>query len=198
MIARNAGRGRTMGGEDRQSRESALKSGFFGWLAVLAITGCASSHLIAGWSYLNVSSNPPGAFCELKRAGATIGLVTTPGGDSITPSKDDITLICKKDGYEDATAVIHPHLNPALLGNLALLYLAPMGFVQDLASGAGHEYPERIDVTLVPVTRAKDNDKCQTNDECADCAKQCNSSGSTDDIQMTGRAGLPEAQRDRQ
>jgi hypothetical protein len=162
------------------------------------MTGCASNIRNGGLSYLNVSSSPPDAFCEVKRAGTTIGRLTTPGGDSITSSTDDVTLICKKDGYQDATAVIHSHLNPALLGNLGFYIFAPVGVAADLASGAGYKYPERIDVTLVPVTRANDNDKCQTNDECADCAKQCNSSGSTDDFQTTARTRLPEAQRERQ
>ena len=114
----------------------------------LALSGCSS--IIEGTSQtLSFDSNPPGADCALTRNNETIGNVKTPGGILIKKTKYDIHVLCKKDGYQDATAFLHSDAAGATFGNIVLG--GGIGWAIDSASGADNKYTEHTTVTLVPV-----------------------------------------------
>ena len=119
----------------------------FAVTVALALTGCAS--IISGTSQtITINSNPPGAQCNLLREGLVIGSVTTPGGTLVKKTKHDIHIECKKEGYQDATAVLTSDIEGATWGNIILG--GGIGWAIDSAAGADNKYEEQITVTLVP------------------------------------------------
>ena len=76
-------------------------------LAMLALAGCAS--IIDGHTQqIVVNTNPPGASCTLTRNNEPLGTINpTPGALVVEKTKYDITITCKKRGYETATYLNH-------------------------------------------------------------------------------------------
>jgi hypothetical protein len=112
------------------------------------VSGCSS--VIEGTTQtLSFNSNPSGADCTLTRNGAVIGAVRTPGGLTIKKAKHDITVLCKKDGYQDSTAFLKSDVAGATVGNIILG--GGIGWAIDSASGADNKYNENTTVTLVPL-----------------------------------------------
>jgi uncharacterized protein YceK len=118
-------------------------------LAALGLQGCAT--ILSGTSEkIAVASNPPGATCDLKRNGAVIGSVTTPGTLDVEKTKYGIDVLCRKEGYQDATGFLESGVEEATFGNIVLG--GGIGWAVDSAAGADNKYPEQITVTLVPKT----------------------------------------------
>jgi len=114
----------------------------------LLASGCSS--IIEGTSQtLAFDSNPTGADCSLTRNETVIASVKTPGGVLIKKTKHDIHVLCKKDGYQDATAFLHSDAAGATFGNIILG--GGIGWAIDSASGADNKYNEHTTVTLVPI-----------------------------------------------
>ncbi|MGE0254276.1 MAG: hypothetical protein AB7N54_08230 [Alphaproteobacteria bacterium] len=118
-------------------------------LLPLALANCAS--VLEGTSQnIAVDTNPPGAHCNLKRAGEIIGAVNpTPGAVLIKKTKDDINVECAKAGYQDATYYIKSEIQGATWGNI--LAGGGIGWAIDSASGADNKYADHITVSMVPV-----------------------------------------------
>ena len=120
---------------------------------VLALMAGGCSSIIEGTSQtLSFASNPSGAECTLNRNGMAIGSVRTPGGLTVKKTKYDINLVCRKDGYQDATAFLNSDVAGATAGNILLG--GGIGWAIDSASGADNKYTEHTTVTLVPVPTA--------------------------------------------
>ena len=120
--------------------------------AALLASGCSS--IIEGTSQtLSFESNPPGADCSLTRHEEVIANVKTPGGILIKKTKYDIHVLCKKDGYQDATAFLHSDAAGATFGNIILG--GGIGWAIDSASGADNKYTEHTTVTLIPVVETE-------------------------------------------
>jgi uncharacterized protein YceK len=117
-------------------------------IACIAMSGCAS--IISGTDQtISVNTVPPGASCKLLREGTVIGEVSnTPGGVVVEKTKHDITVECAKEGYLPATATLDSGIEGSTFGNIVLGGVIGWGI--DSASGADNEYPEHVDVTLVP------------------------------------------------
>ena len=117
-------------------------------VASLLCTGCAS--ILAGRSEtITIETNPPAAACELTREGRIIGTVNpTPGAVMVLKTKHDITLTCKKDGYQDVTDYLHSGTEGATFVNI--LAGGVIGWGIDSAAGADNKYPDIKVVTLLP------------------------------------------------
>jgi hypothetical protein len=122
-------------------------------LLALNLTACAS--IIDGTSeQVTLNTNPAGANCALKREGTTIARVNpTPGAATIKKTKDDITIVCDKNGYQEATYLDHSGIQDATFGNIVLGGLVGWGI--DSASGADNYYQSPVNLTLVPATTTK-------------------------------------------
>lgn len=108
----------------------------------------ACSSLTEGTSQtLTFESDPPGAVCELKRAGIIIGRATTPGTVLVQKTRADIEVTCRKPGYEDAVAQIPYDMAVSTIGNV--LIGGGIGLIVDAASGASIKYNPVTSVTLV-------------------------------------------------
>jgi len=122
-----------------------------------ALAGCAT--IIEGTSQeILVTTNPSGASCVFEREGQPIGTIaTTPGTLLIKKSKHDITIKCKKDGFEEATYVNDSGLaSGAVAGNVAadLILTAGLSSIIDSASGADNQYESAVNITLIPASVA--------------------------------------------
>ena len=93
--------------------------------------------------------DPTGASCTLTRKGVAVGAVTpTPGSIVLEKSKENVSLICKKDGHFDATAALSSSFQNMTIGNV--IFGGIVGVVVDSATGAMHQYPASITVFLTP------------------------------------------------
>lgn len=112
------------------------------------VTGCAS--IASGTTQtLQISSNPAQAHCDLERENKVIGAVaSTPGGVVVEKTKHDITVKCRKEGYQQATGELPSGIEGSTWGNIILG--GGIGWAIDSARGADNKYPEAITVTLVP------------------------------------------------
>jgi uncharacterized protein YceK len=122
--------------------------------AALVLTGCAT--LLEGTSQeILISTNPAGATCTLEREGQTIATVAmTPGAALVQRRKHDITIRCKKDGFQEAVYINNSGLaSGAVAGNVAadLLLTAGLSSIVDSASGADNQYESTVNITMIPV-----------------------------------------------
>jgi hypothetical protein len=120
-------------------------------LVSLTVTGCAS--IIEGTSQeISINTNPAGADCALKRQDQVIARVNpTPAATTIKKTKHDITILCDKAGYQEATYLNHSGAAGATFGNIVLG--GGIGWAIDSASGADNKYDSPVNITLVPVQK---------------------------------------------
>jgi len=119
------------------------------WLGLAAAaSGCAS--IVEGTDQsVTVQTTPSGASCELKRDGEVVGVVNpTPGTVTVDKSKDDIAIICQKDGYQYASGAFSSDFQGMTFGNI--LFGGLIGVAVDASSGAMHEYPASVTIAMAP------------------------------------------------
>lgn len=121
-------------------------------LAAMGCSGCSS--IIDGTSQeIKLNTNPAGAMCKVERKGDVIASAgPTPTAVTIKKTKDDITVLCVKDGYQEATYLNHSGTADATFGNLVLG--GGIGWAIDSASGADNHYEPAVNITLVPAAAA--------------------------------------------
>src|ERR1051326_3425476 len=114
----------------------------------VALSGCAT--VIKGTTQPVALSSPPveGEYCTLYNSEGTWSAMT-PSVELVTRTKNDLKIVCKKDGYQDATKVVESHFNGATAGNIILG--GGVGIVVDAATGADNSYPEAVEVPMTPV-----------------------------------------------
>jgi len=117
-------------------------------LIVFALGGCAT--IIEGSTQqITLNTNPSNASCAIYRQGLKIGEVAiTPGAALIQKTKYDITILCVKAGYQQATYLNHSGAAGATFGNIVLGGLIGWGI--DSATGSDNKYDSPVNVTLVP------------------------------------------------
>lgn len=112
-----------------------------------ALSGCAS--IIEGTTQSIAVTSPPtdGAKCVMTSSEGTY-YVTTPGNATVHKTKNDLDVVCKRDGFKDAHATIPSHFNGATAGNIIAGGVIGIGI--DAATGANYNYPTEFAVTMVP------------------------------------------------
>jgi hypothetical protein len=118
-----------------------------------ALSGCAT--IIKGRAQTVRVTSPPayGARCAFFTDNRYYGDVLTPGAITLPRSGDDMTVVCTKAGFKDASAAVSPDFNFVIAGNLVvggLFGVIPFttGVVTDLNSGANHSYPHDIEIPM--------------------------------------------------
>lgn len=111
-------------------------------------TGCAS--ILSGRSQtITLSTNPPGARCEVVREGRIVGTVeNTPGAITLDKTKHDMDIVCKKEGFTEAKGFAESGTEGSTFGNILLGGVVGWGI--DSAAGADNKYPDVVTVNLVP------------------------------------------------
>ncbi len=117
-------------------------------LLALGLTNCAS--IIDGTTQeIVINTNPTDARCVLNRQGVSIGTVEqTPGGVTIQKTKEDITVVCDKEGYQTATHLSNSGIQGSTWGNIVLG--GGVGWAIDSARGADNYYETPVNITLLP------------------------------------------------
>ncbi len=117
-------------------------------LLALGLTNCAS--IIDGTTQeIVINTNPTDACCVLNRQGVSIGTVEqTPGGVTIQKTKEDITVVCDKEGYQTATHLSNSGIQGSTWGNIVLG--GGVGWAIDSARGADNYYETPVNITLLP------------------------------------------------
>lgn len=128
-------------------------------MALIALSLGACSSVIEGTTQqISINTNPPGADCSLKRQNEVIARVNpTPGAATIKKTKYDITVVCDKDGYQEATYLNHSGAAGATFGNIILG--GGIGWAVDSASGADNKYDSPVNLTMVPLQTTSQNQK---------------------------------------
>jgi hypothetical protein len=116
-----------------------------------ALSGCAT--IIEGTTQsVAVATQPEiGAHCALANSEGTWYL-DTPGNAIVHKTKNDLTITCKKDGFQDASLTVSPHFNGATVGNVLAGGLIGVGV--DAATGANFTYPLNVIVPMTPIGAA--------------------------------------------
>jgi uncharacterized membrane protein len=119
---------------------------------VLGLAGFATacSTIVEGTDQnVTVTSEPDGAVCELMREGQAVGAVnSTPGLIEVDRSSDDITVKCEKEGYLTSTGELPSEFEGMTLGNA--IFGGIIGVAVDASTGAASEYPESINIVMIP------------------------------------------------
>ena len=117
--------------------------------AILALlSGCAT--LTKGTSQtVTVNTDPTGATCTLTRDAQPLAVVNpTPGSIPISKGAGTVAIICKRSGYLEAAGAMTSEFQAMTFGNI--LFGGLIGVVVDAASGATHEYPAMVTITMIP------------------------------------------------
>lgn len=117
-------------------------------LLAAALAGCGT--VAAGTSQaVAVSTDPPGAACEMRREGELVGAVAgTPGSAEVSKSMRDLVVRCERPGSLPAERTVRATFGAATLGNLILG--GGVGLLVDAATGANSRYPEAVALVLPP------------------------------------------------
>lgn len=119
-------------------------------ISILLLPGCAS---ITGSSTQNISIQtraPDGkevkeAQCDLINKRGTYFL-TTPGTIMISRSNDDLTVTCRKEGFENGRAGVVSNTKGSMFGNIILG--GGIGAIVDHNNGSAYEYPSFVQVVM--------------------------------------------------
>ena len=107
---------------------------------------------------VSVTTEPPGATCELKRNNITVGIVNpTPGSIVVDKSKDNINVLCKKDEHENAGGTLVSEFEGMTAGNI--IFGGLIGLAIDASSGAMNQYPSSVLLVLPPTRFPSESDR---------------------------------------
>ncbi|WP_339949170.1 hypothetical protein [uncultured Albimonas sp.] len=121
---------------------------------VIVIAGLASTAACATITQgsddtVTVTTQPPGAVCEIKQGAATVAFINpTPGSMMVPKSKNDLSVVCRKEGFEPAAGTLSSEFQAMTFGNI--LFGGVIGVAVDAASGAMNDYPPMITLVLQP------------------------------------------------
>jgi len=111
----------------------------------VAVSGCAT--IVDGTKQsVSVSTTPAeGAACTLTNSEGT-RYVNSPGSVEVHKTKNDLTVTCKKNGYQPGSQVAVSNFGGATFGNIVAGGVIGAGI--DAASGANYYYNTPIVVPL--------------------------------------------------
>ena len=116
-----------------------------------ALSGCAT--IIKGETPKVSVTSPPaeGARCALFTADRYYGDVLTPGAIAVPRNRHDISIVCTKLGFKDASATVSSDFNFVTLGNAVIGGL--VGVTVDATTGANDSYTHEIEVPMEPMPK---------------------------------------------
>ncbi len=118
-------------------------------LLILLITAGCATLTTGGFQSISIKTDPEGADCRFSRGGNVVARVNpTPGPILIGKDSGSISVLCRKDGYQDTAGTVGSEFQPMTFGNIILGGL--VGVVIDASSGAMTKYPDAVTFLLVP------------------------------------------------
>ena len=129
-----------------------------GVLLLSFVLGACATIVEGSDQTVTVITEPPGAACTLTRGGETVGAANpTPASITLEKSKDNVSIVCEKEGYFKGTMGLSAGFQAMTIGNVLLGGV--VGLVIDAASGAMHEYPESVTIVLAPKSFSAESDR---------------------------------------
>lgn len=118
-----------------------------GILAMLL--GCAT--ITKGTTQAVAVSTPgaPGATCTLTSGGIGTKVVTTPATIVLDKSQDNISVVCKKQCFQDGVGIIASNTESMAAGNVLVGGVVGLGV--DAVSGAMNRYNADNQFSMVPI-----------------------------------------------
>ena len=114
-------------------------------LAIATLPGCAT--VFEGpQQYLAIRTAPVGASCSVERDGELLGVISsTPGSVLVHRSPQDITVLCRKPGWQQTAQTVESKFNGTTISSILLLPAAGIigvsaGAITDASTGANHSY----------------------------------------------------------
>ncbi|PJK28922.1 hypothetical protein [Minwuia thermotolerans] len=118
-------------------------------IGILLLTGACASIVEGSSQTVTVTTDPSGAICELTRDGEVVGVVNpTPGSLVLGKSKDNVSVICEKEGYQNAAGSLPSEFKGMTFGNI--IFGGIIGVAVDAGTGAMNEYPSQVVVRMTP------------------------------------------------
>jgi hypothetical protein len=94
-----------------------------------------------------IDTGPSGPRAHGRRQNAPV-INPTPGSVPVEKAQGTIAIGCRKQGYLEAAGDLASEFQAMTFGNI--LFGGIVGIVVDAASGAMHEYPAKVTITLIP------------------------------------------------
>jgi hypothetical protein len=119
------------------------------WLSISVFTAGCATITTGGSQTISVKTEPEGADCRFSQGGNVVARVNpTPGPILVGKTSDSISVLCRKDGYQDTAGTVGSEFQLMTFGNILLGGL--IGIVVDASTGASAKYPEAVTIPLVP------------------------------------------------
>ena len=121
--------------------------------ALSGLVGCAT--IVKGTSQTIAINTPgvPGAECTLASSALGTRIVTTPATLTVGKAADNISVLCKKECYQDGSGVIASHTEAMAAGNIIAGGVIGLGV--DAVSGAMNYYNVDNQIAMVPIQGCK-------------------------------------------
>ncbi|MCQ4161729.1 hypothetical protein NON00_17580 [Roseomonas sp. GC11] len=120
-------------------------------LAGLFLTTACASITQGTTQSVTVITDPAGAQCSLQRGGQSVAVVSqTPQSVTLDKSRQDVAVLCKRDGYQDGATTLTSEFAGMTFGNI--LFGGLVGVAVDSASGAMNKYPAEVKLALIPTS----------------------------------------------
>lgn len=98
---------------------------------------------------VTVMTDPSGASCKLQTGSRVVAVVNpTPGTVQLDKSKDNVSVLCEKDGYQPSAGTLASSFEGMTFGNI--IFGGIIGVGVDAASGAMNKYPDSVTIQLAP------------------------------------------------
>ena len=127
-------------------------------LSLILLSGCST--MKQGTSQkLSIMTKPAGANCSVNQGGVDReALAASPGEIEVPRRNQDLLISCTKPGFESASVVLHPELEPWTVANLGMSGLvviqnvagaaAVVGLLTDASTGSWNQYPAVVGLEL--------------------------------------------------
>lgn len=118
-------------------------------IAAMSVGGCAT--IVKGTSQVVAIDTPgaAGASCELSSSAIGTQTVTTPATIELEKSQHSISVICRKQCFQDGAGVIASYTEGMAAGNVIAGGVIGLGV--DAVSGAMNKYADRTSITMIPI-----------------------------------------------
>jgi hypothetical protein len=118
-------------------------------MTAFAVAGCAT--ITKGTTQMVAVNTPgaPGATCTLTSGSIGSQTVETPAAVTLQKGRDNVSVQCSKECYQDGVGVIASSVEGMAAGNI--LVGGVIGLGVDAASGAMNSYVPEVQIVMAPI-----------------------------------------------
>lgn len=130
-----------------------MPHGTFPVALLLILAGCGGGGAPTGGlsRWIEVTTVPAGAACEVRQADVVVARMTGPEVVQVPRSRQSLDITCGKDGFLTTPVTVQAEEDAALAA-FVLLGSGVVGLATQSASGNLHNYPKAVEVVLAPAS----------------------------------------------